>query len=144
MIARQIILMKKLSAVLALVLIPCVDIFTRVFSVFPPEMYKSHQPDNRRDFHGYRDRTHDTAGFLYNLYLVEENEFNRSLPVDDIQRLVGSIQQQDLFEEISLLSGIVPIPGSFLSFSQMIINLAPRINCFYGPPFDGPPAHFGL
>jgi hypothetical protein len=110
-IARQFVLLKLPAAVLALVLVPGVDIFSRILGFLASETNKAHQPDDRRDFHGNSDGPHNPFGFLDDFDFVEEDEFDRALPVDDVQRLVRCIQQQDLFEEISLLSGIVPATG---------------------------------
>lgn len=92
MIARQLARFEPIAAVLTPEFVAGVDILTGEFDVSLAKRDKAHEAYDRghaqREFGG----PHLLFGFLDHLNLLEENEFDRSLPVDNVERFERCVQ----------------------------------------------------
>ncbi len=98
MVARGLVGLELFPAVLAAELVARVNVLPREFDVPRAEPDEAEKTNDRRHAKAAISRPHFTLGLLDNLNLLEKNEFDRSSPVDHVERLERCVQQKDLFE----------------------------------------------
>jgi hypothetical protein len=118
MVAGEVFVGKPPPAILAAMVVAGVDVSARKLGVAPSETNKSHQSNDRRDAYCDRDGMDLAVRLFYNLNLLHEDELNRPLPIDHVERFKRGVEQKDLFEE-SLLS----IRAAEYVRTGMVINL---------------------
>jgi hypothetical protein len=95
---------QPLSAVLAAVLVSCVDVLAGKLDIPLPKSDKTKQAHNGRHPQAATGRAHFAIGLFEHLDLLEEDQFQGSLPIDHIQRLKRGVEKKDLTEGVRSFS----------------------------------------
>jgi len=114
---------QSFPTILAAVLVSRVDVLAGELDISFPKPDETKQAHHGRHAKAVAGRVHFAIRFFEHLDLLEENQFQRPLPVDHIQWLKRGVEQKDLTEGVRSFAEAASVIRGNLDQKPLAINV---------------------